>query len=88
MNKSSKNLKFIYKHSHNLYYLALTPEFEDVESRIDLLKNKSSLTSKDIDYIANVRKHLENIDPHYETMTINGEQVEVFCITKSIMRVS
>jgi hypothetical protein len=41
-------------------------------------KDKTPVLESDIEFVDFVYRHIRNIEPHYETMTVNGEEVLVF----------
>ena len=73
--RRQENLDFIYEHSVNLDYLESTPEFEDIRLKL----REGTL---DDEYIAKIRKHLGNIDPHYKKVIVDGQEENVFFTTK------
>jgi len=65
-----------------------TPEFRAVRfwltKRQQILSNGGELIPSELDYISYIEKHIEWIDPHYETLTINGEKRKVKFLTRIV----
>ena len=61
-----------------LEWLATTPEFSEAPRKLQYLKEqlilKKKLLSEQKAYVAKVYKHVCNIKPHIELLTVNGEE--------------
>ena len=68
-----------------LWILMCTPEFMAAAFRLHRMLEKLQagevLTEEQEGYLCGVEKHLKNIQPHVETMMVNGEEHEVFVPT-------
>ena len=69
-----------------LDYLARTPEFHSIKHKLmcmlDRLSTGEELKNGNEELINLAEHHIELIDPRWVQMTIEGEEREVFVITK------
>jgi hypothetical protein len=62
-----------------------TPEFMGARGRLinmfgDLCDGKA-LSNKNINYLHEIVNHIKHINPHFETLQVNGEDVPVYFVT-------
>ncbi len=53
-------------------FVEVTKEFEHAKARLQEM-DLFNITDYSLDYVAKIEKHLKNIQPHYQMVTINGE---------------
>jgi hypothetical protein len=69
-----------------LDFLVVTPEFAQARFLLgrarEILEAGEELSPKRLEYLCAVEKHMKNIHPHIERLTVEGEEHEVLFITK------